>query len=391
MTGLLLRLFVKHADQAENPAVRAAYGRLAGLVGIVCNALLFAGKLLAGLISGSVSILADAMNSLSDAAGSVATLWGFKLAEKPADSGHPYGHARMEYLSGLAVAVMILLIGAELAKTSVGKILHPEPVSFTWLTAAILTASILVKLWLSGFDRALGRRIGSKTLEAAAADCRNDVISTAAVLLAGLAGRWTRWNIDGYMGLAVACFILCSGVKLAKETVDPLLGTAPDPALVRQIEDEILAHDKILGIHDLIIHDYGPGRRFASVHVEMDSREDPVACHEIIDAIERAFAQKHQLQMVIHYDPLVTDDGELNRMRQLVAQEAAFLDPRLTIHDFRMVRGQARTSLVFDLVLPYEMDSRREELKRLLDLRVQFENSRYETVITFDSGSASQL
>lgn len=389
MTGLLLRLFVKHADQTEDPAVRSAYGKLAGMVGIVCNGLLFAGKLLAGVLSGSVSVMADAVNNLADASSSVVTLWGFKLAEKPADHGHPFGHARMEYLSGLAVAVMILFIGAELAKTSFGKILHPEAVDFTWLTAGILLLSILVKLWLSGFGRTLGKRIGSKTLEAAAADSRNDVISTAAVLLAGVAGRLTGRHVDGYMGLAVAFFIVYSGVKIAKETVDPLLGTAPDPALVRQIESEILTHDKILGIHDLIVHDYGPGRRFASVHVEMDSREDPLACHDIIDAIEREFAQKHSLQLVIHYDPQVTDDGELNRMRQLVAQAAAQLDSRLTIHDFRMVRGCERTSLVFDLVVPYEMEGRREELKRLLDLRVQFEDSRYETVITFDSGDVS--
>lgn len=389
MTGLLLRLFVKHADQTEDPAVRSAYGKLAGMVGIVCNGLLFAGKLLAGVLSGSVSVMADAVNNLADASSSVVTLWGFKLAEKPADHGHPFGHARMEYLSGLAVAVMILFIGAELAKTSFGKILHPEAVDFTWLTAGILLLSILVKLWLSGFGRTLGKRIGSKTLEAAAADSRNDVISTAAVLLAGVAGRLTGRHVDGYMGLAVAFFIVYSGVKIAKETVDPLLGTAPDPALVRQIESEILTHDKILGIHDLIVHDYGPGRRFASVHVEMDSREDPLACHDIIDAIEREFAQKHSLQLVIHYDPQVTDDGELNRMRQLVAQAAAQLDSRLTIHDFRMVRGCERTSLVFDLVVPYEMAGRREELKRLLDLRVQFEDSRYETVITFDSGDIS--
>lgn len=386
MTQLLLRLFVRHADQTEDPAVRAAYGKLAGIVGIVCNGLLFTGKLLAGILSGSVSVLADAVNNLSDASSSLVTLLGFKLAEKPADQGHPFGHARMEYLSGLAVAVMILFIGAELAKTSIEKILHPAAVSFTALTAGILIVSILAKLWLAGFDRALGGRIGSKALEAAAADSRNDVISTAAVLLAGLIGRLTNWRVDGWMGLAVALFILYSGVQIAKETIDPLLGTAPDPALVRQIEREILTYDKVLGIHDLVVHDYGPGRRFASVHVEMDSREDPLACHDIIDSIERAFAQKHRLQLVIHYDPSVTDDGEQNRMRQLVAQELALLDHRLTIHDFRMVRGQAHTSLIFDLVLPYEMDSRREELKRLLDLRVQFEDSRYETVITFDVG-----
>ena len=384
MTGLLLKLFVRNSDQVEDPSVRSAYGKLAGLVGIICNVLLFAGKLLAGLISGSVSVMADAVNNLSDASSSVVTLLGFKLAEKPADSDHPFGHARIEYLSGLVVAVMILLIGVELVKSSVDKILHPEVVAFTWLTAGILVASILVKLWMAAFSRTLGKKIDSATLEATAADSRNDVISTAAVLAAGLVGKFTGWCIDGYAGLAVALFILYSGVSLIKETVDPLLGAATDPELVKEIGDEILSYDKILGIHDLVVHDYGPGRRFASVHVEMDSREDPLACHDLIDDIERDFARKHNLQLVIHYDPVVTDDEELNRMRKLVANEVASIDPRLSIHDFRMVRGPKHTNLIFDLVLPFEMDSRRDELKQLIDQRVQFEDSKYYTVITFD-------
>lgn len=384
MTGLLLKLFVRNSDHVEDPSVRSAYGKLAGLVGIICNVLLFAGKLLAGLISGSVSVMADAVNNLSDASSSVVTLLGFKLAEKPADSDHPFGHARIEYLSGLVVAVMILLIGVELVKSSVDKILHPEVVAFTWLTAGILVASILVKLWMAAFSRTLGKKIASATLEATAADSRNDVISTAAVLAAGLVGKFTGWSIDGYAGLAVALFILYSGVSLIKETVDPLLGAATDPELVQEIGSEILSYDKILGIHDLVVHDYGPGRRFASVHVEMDSREDPLACHDLIDDIERDFARKHNLQLVIHYDPVVTDDEELNRMRKLVANEVASIDPRLSIHDFRMVRGPKHTNLIFDLVLPFEMDSRRDELKQLIDQRVQFEDSKYYTVITFD-------
>ena len=384
MTGLLLKLFVRNSDQVEDPSVRSAYGKLAGLVGIICNVLLFAGKLLAGLISGSVSVMADAVNNLSDASSSVVTLLGFKLAEKPADSDHPFGHARIEYLSGLVVAVMILLIGVELVKSSVDKILHPEVVAFTWLTAGILVASILVKLWMAAFSRTLGKKIDSATLEATAADSRNDVISTAAVLAAGLVGKFTGRSIDGYAGLAVALFILYSGVSLIKETVDPLLGAATDPELVQEIGSEILSYDKILGIHDLVVHDYGPGRRFASVHVEMDSREDPLACHDLIDDIERDFARKHNLQLVIHYDPVVTDDEELNRMRKLVANEVASIDPRLSIHDFRMVRGPKHTNLIFDLVLPFEMDSRRDELKQLIDQRVQFEDSKYYTVITFD-------
>jgi len=384
MTALLLKLFVKDYEKVKDTRVRSSYGRLAGAVGVVCNALLFVGKLLAGMLSGSVSIMADAVNNLSDASASVVTLLGFKLAERPADEGHPYGHARIEYLSGLAVAAMILLIGAELVKSSFDKILHPQPVNFTCLTAAILLASIGVKFWLAGFNKKLGKTIDSAALQAAAADSRNDVISTAAVLLSGIVGAVSGWSVDGYVGLAVAVFILYSGIKIAKETIDPILGAAPDPQLVGMIEEEILAHDKILGIHDLIVHDYGPGRQFASVHVEMDRREDPLVCHDIIDNVEREFMQQHNLHLVIHYDPLVMDDAELSRMRQLIVEQVKQIDERLSIHDFRMVRGPEHTNLIFDLVVPFDLQKRTEELKQQINKQVQFDHGRYYTVINFD-------
>ena len=383
MTQLLQKLFLKSMDP-DTPQYRSACGKLAGAVGIACNILLFLGKLLAGLLSGSVSVMADAFNNLSDASSSVVTLLGFKLAEKPADSDHPYGHARIEYLSGLIVAAMILLIGAELVKSSVSKILHPEAVSFTWLTLAILLISILVKLWMASFCRKLGKAIGSATLEATAADSRNDVISTASVLLAGLLSMCFGWQIDGFMGLAVAVFILYSGVGIAKETVDPILGAAPDPDFVHMVEQKILSYDKVLGLHDLMVHDYGPGRRFASVHVEMDSREDPLVCHDIIDNIERDFAEQEHLRLVVHYDPLVTNDAELTRMRELVTAEVHAIDPRLSLHDFRMVRGPKHTNLIFDLAIPYDLANKKAELKALIDKKVQFENQQYYTVITFD-------
>ena len=272
MTDLLLRLFVKHASDTSDPAVRAGYGRLAGVTGIVCNLLLFALKLLAGTISGSVSITADAVNNLSDASGSIVTLVGFKLASRPADDEHPYGHARMEYLSGLAVAVLILVIGVELVKSSIGKILHPEAVEFSALIVVILVCSILVKLWMAVFNRKLGRRIGSAALTAAAADSRNDVISTGAVLLACIVGQLTGLKIDGYVGLLVALFILWSGVGIAKDTIDPLIGAKPDESLVHAIACLMTSHPSILGIHDLMVHDYGPGRRFASVHAAGQAR-----------------------------------------------------------------------------------------------------------------------
>ena len=299
MINLLSRLLIRDYQNYQNAAVRSSYGKLAGAVGIFCNVLLFGAKLLIGTVSGSVSITADAVNNLSDASSSVVTLLGFKLAEKPADQDHPYGHARIEYLSGLIVAAMILVIGVELVKTSIGKILHPQAVEFSAALAAILLLSILLKLWMAHFNRTLGRRIGSETLIATAADSRNDVISTAAVLISCIIGQVSGLKIDGWTGLLVALFILYSGISIAKDTIDPLLGEAPNDELVRMISEEIGTYDKVLGIHDLMVHDYGPGRRFASVHVEMDSREDPLICHDIIDDIERDFLTRHNIHLVI--------------------------------------------------------------------------------------------
>ena len=387
MTNLLPRLFIKDYGNYQNAAVRSAYGKLAGWVGIFCNVLLFGAKLLVGTISGSVSITADAINNLSDATSSVVTLLGFKLAEKPADEGHPYGHARIEYISGLIVAAMILLIGVELIKTSFRKILSPEPVEFSAAVVIVLVLSILLKFWMAHFNRTLGRRIDSETLIATAADSRNDVISTAAVLVASVVGYLTQLRIDGYVGLLVALFILYSGVSIAKDTIDPLLGAAPNHDLVNMVAREIDAYDKVLGIHDLMVHDYGPGRRFASVHVEMDSREDPLVCHDIIDDIERDFLSKHNIHLVIHYDPIVTDDKELNHIRTLVEQVVEGIDPRMSIHDFRMVRGPGHTNLIFDLVIPFEMADQKKDLSRLINERIQCEDRKYYAVITFDDST----
>lgn len=391
MTQLLLRLFVKDHANTGDPKVRAAYGKLAGIVGIICNLLLFAGKLLAGILSGSVAITADAVNNLSDASSSLVTLLGFKLAERPADEEHPYGHARIEYLSGLAVAALILIIGVELGKNSFQKILHPETVAFSFLTLGILIASILVKLWMALFCHTLGKRIDSATLTATAADSRNDVITTASVLLGCLIGHFFHLKIDGYIGLLVAMFILWSGIDIAKGTISPLLGKQADPDLVRRISDLILSHEKILGIHDLMVHDYGPGQCFASVHAEMAATDDPLTCHDILDDIERDALRELRVHLVIHYDPIVTDDEELNQMRTLVEQEIKTIDPILAMHDFRMVRGPGHTNLIFDLVIPFSMANQKADLKRRIDERVQFENKRYYTVITFDEAAHNQL
>ena len=385
MTKLLLRLFVKDFENNREPRVRSAVGRLSGITGMVCNALLFAGKLAIGLLSGSVSIIADALNNLSDAASSIVTLIGFKLAEKPADKHHPYGHARYEYLSGLAVAGMILIIGFELGKSSVEKILHPEAVTFTLPTLLVLVGSVAVKLWLYFFNRRLGKHIESGTLLATAADSRNDVLATAAVLAAGLIEYFTTWRIDGYMGLAVALFILYSGVRQAKETISPLLGEAASPEL-RQLIVQIMESDpRVLGYHDLMVHDYGPGQRFASLHVEMDQREDPLLCHEIIDNLERRCLEKHNVHLVIHYDPIVTDDEEQDFLRTHLRQTLSALDSRLSLHDFRIVRGKGHANLIFDIALPLDWRNREEEIEQTIKKALaDLNRGTFYTVITFD-------
>lgn len=386
MTQLLLRLFIQNHTDTQNPAVRERYGRLAGLTGIAVNLLLCVGKLLAGLLSGSVSITADAVNNLSDAASSVVTLLGFKLAAKPADDAHPYGYQRMEYIAGLTVAAMILLIGAELFKSSVQRILHPQTVAFTLVGAAVLLVSIGAKLWLCRFYRKLGSNIRSEALAASAADSRNDALSTAVVLAAYIFAYFTNISIDGWAGLLVAGFILYSGVGIAKDTIDPLLGEAPDETLVHTIAHEICHYDtRVLGIHDLIVHDYGPGRRFASVHVELDAREDPLEAHELIDNIEHDIAQKLHVELVIHYDPIVIADAELCAIRQRLSEVLRELDPRLSFHDLRMVRGRTHSNLIFDLVLPFDLRGQEQDLRHRIHDALQTDAHRYHTVITFDS------
>ena len=388
MTDLLLRLAVKENEDPKSKHARAAVGRLSGIVGILCNLLLFAGKLTVGTLAASVSITADAMNNLSDATSSIVTLVGFRLAEKPADEEHPYGHARFEYLSGLAVAAMILLIGFELAQTSVRKILAPTPVEFSMVTAGVLIASIAVKLWLSLFNGKLGGLIGSATLKATAADSRNDCVSTAAVLIAALVEYFTTWQIDGFVGLAVALFILWSGWGLAKETISPLLGEPADPELRQTIADFICTEPKVLGFHDLMVHDYGPGQRFASLHVEMDKDEDALECHEIIDDLERTCLSEYGIHLVIHYDPVVADDPAVDRMRKLVTAILHVKDPRLSIHDFRMVPGTGHTNLLFDVALPSDMMDQKQEIQTSLEAALNdLGEGKYYTVITFDNAA----
>lgn len=383
MTGLLLRLFVKDADNTENPAVHTSIGKMAGFTGICCNILLFLGKLLAGLLSGSVSILADAINNLSDAGSSLVTLLGFYLAQRPADKEHPYGHARYEYLSGLVVSTLILVIGLELGKSSFEKVLHPQPILATPVVWGVLTVSLCLKLWMSHFFRTLGARIRSVTLTAASADSRNDVIATAGVLLGYIVSSLFGVNVDGIVGLGIAAFILWSGIGIARDTISPLLG-ARDPELVKKLSALVLSHEKVLGIHDLLVHDYGPGQCFASVHAELSAEENPLACHDIIDDIEQDAWERLNVHLVIHYDPVMTNDAEWNRMRTLTEGWVRQVNPRLSIHDFRMVRSARQTKLVFDLAIPYDMALSAREVQTFIAEQLQKEGRDYQTVIHLD-------
>ena len=382
MTKLLLRL-VK-ADPAA-PQSRARIGKLSGLVGLFCNIVLFVSKLLIGIVSGSISITADAMNNLSDASSAIVTLIGFRLAEKPADADHPYGHARYEYLSGLAVAAIIIVIGFELAKTSVQKIFAPTAVTFSVPLLVVLVLSILVKLWLCLINRKLGKLIDSTVLAAASADSRNDIIATGAVLVATIIEHFSGLRVDGYFGLGVALFILYSGASLARDTISPLLGEAASPELRKLIVQTVSKDPRVLGYHDLMVHDYGPGQRFASLHVEMDQCEDPMLCHDIIDDLERECLALHNVHLVVHYDPIVTGDEELMHIRCDVENFLCQYDSRLSVHDFRMVKGNGHTNLIFDVTIPDVLMGQKHAIKTHLDNALQVhDDTTYYTVITFD-------
>lgn len=392
MTGILIKLFVKDSENVKDPKVRGVYGTLAGIVGIICNIILCAGKMFVGIISGSVSITADALNNLTDATSSIVTLIGFQLAKKPADEDHPFGHARFEYLSGLAVAAMILIIGFQLAKSSIEKIINPTDVNFTKALGIVMIISILGKFWLYLFNRKIAKKISSTSISATADDARNDVITTNAVLIGIVIAQVIGINLDGYIGVVVSLFIFISGINTAKETISPLLGAPADEELVKMISDNMLEYDsRILGIHDLMVHDYGPGQRFASVHAEIDRNEDVMSAHELLDNIERMFLEEHRIQMVIHYDPIVTDDQELNKMKAVILEEIAEIDEKFRIHDFRMVKGNEHTNLIFDMVIPRSYEGKQLEIKAMLDKKLSEYEHKYYTVITFDFESFNMM
>lgn len=368
--------------------IRARIGKLSGAVGIICNCLLAAGKLIVGHMTSSMSITADGLNNLSDGASSIVTLLGFKLAEKPADRKHPYGHARIEYIAGLTVAVMILFIGLELGKSSVEKLIDPAPIEFSFTAVWVLFASILVKLFMMLFNLKMGRRINSNALLATAADSRNDVMTTSAVLAASIVEHFYDVRIDGVMGIAVSLFILYSGIKLAGETMSPLLGEGANPELQKQITDYINGCPMVLGCHDLMVHDYGPGRRYASIHVEIDKNEDPMACHARIDRMERECLKNYGTHLVIHYDPVVTDDPEVNSTKRLVNTIIKVRDGRLTIHDFRMVDDGESVKMSFDMILPEDLRGQEQSIKETVEKALDsLDSKKYYADITFDMES----
>ena len=392
MTQFLIRCFIKRPDDVKDAAVRTAYGNLASLVGMACNILLCIGKLLAGTLFGSIAIMADALNNLSDASSNVVSLIGFRLAAKAPDAEHPYGHARYEYLAGLVVSVTILAIGLSLLKESALKVLHPTPVAFSWLSIGVLAASILVKLWLSGFNRAVGKKINSETLMATPADSRNDVLTTGAVLLSTILCSLTGYGIiDGIMGVGVAAFILWSGWGLVMDTLSPLLGESPSPELVEHIERTVMSYPGVLGVHDLMVHDYGPGHQFASLHVEFPAETDPLTAHDVIDNIENDFLKKDRLQVTIHYDPIVTADASVGVLRARLKEHARQLDPRLSIHDLRIVPGDSHTNVLFDLVFPAGYTGDIDQMLAKMCQFVKEQDPKYCCVVKVEQSYASAL
>lgn len=384
MTNLLIRLFIKDRENVESPAVRDAYGTLGSFTGIGCNLLLFIIKCSLGLISGSISIMADAFNNLSDIGSSVITLIGFKMAKKPADPDHPFGHGRIEYMSAFIVSMLILLVGIELFKSSFAKILEPTELTLTYITIIGLVASILIKFWMFLFNRKLAKKINSLSLKATAQDSLNDCVSTLAVLVSLIICKVYGVNLDAYVGIAVALFILWSGISAARDTLSPLLGEPPAPELIKAIESEILKNENFYGIHDLIVHNYGPGRCFASVHVEVPEDININLCHEQIDACEVEIKEKLDLELVIHMDPISVNDSFTAELRSKVTEKVKELDNVFSIHDFRIVPGEKRTNLVFDVVVPHNYAKKPAELKEEIGELIKEIDNKYRCVINID-------
>ena len=386
MTNFLVKRWIKNYEQVEDAQVRTAYGTLSSIVGIVCNVILFGAKLLIGLLAGSISVMADAFNNLSDAASSIVGLVGVRMAEKPADKDHPFGHGRIEYISAFIVAFFVIQVGFSLFKTSVGKIFSPDDMAFSWISILILGLSIGVKLWLSLFNRKLGKRINSKVLLATSTDALGDVVATSSTIFSMVVYGVLAVNIDGIVGIAVSVVVMLAGINIAKDTLAPLIGEAIDPKLYREISDFVEGFDGIVGTHDLIIHNYGPSRSMASIHAEVPNDVDIEDSHETIDRIEREAGRKFGILLVIHMDPVETHDKRVQEFKEMVAGVLADLDSRLKFHDFRVVYGKNHINLIFDLVVPREYNEAvQETLKTKISAMVREKDSRCDCVITAEN------
>jgi len=384
MVTLLAKLFIPHRKDYKNPRVRQLYGMLCGIVGILLNIFLFIGKLLAGTLSHSIAITADAFNNLSDAGSSFITLAGFKLAAGKPDPDHPYGHGRIEYLSGLFVSMLILLMAVELIKSSVDKIMHPSQTTFSLLVLIILLVSIMVKVYMAFYNYSIGAKIDSAALKATATDSRSDTISTLLVVISSLVTHFTDYQIDGYCGLLVGLFILYSGFQAAKDTINPLLGQAPDKEFVNQVEEIVMRHPLVLGIHDMMVHDYGPGRVMVSLHAEVPSNGDILEIHDMIDHIENELHEVLNCEATIHMDPLVHDDPVINETKEKVSRIILEIDEALHFHDFRMVKGPTHTNVIFDILVPYRFSIPDDELVNIIKKEIQAMDSTYFAVIKVD-------
>lgn len=384
-TDFLIKTFIKDFRNTKDRSVRQKYGYLSGFAGIISNIMLFALKLSIGLYLNSIAVMADAFNNLSDVASSVVTIFGFKMSGKPADKEHPFGHGRFEYIAAMVVSFMVLLVGFEFVKSSVNRIINPEALSFDLFTFVLLMASILIKIWLSFFNRNLGKAIGSKVMEATAFDSLSDVIATSVVALSLAASKWVTFPIDGYIGLAVSIFILYNGFNLIKDTLNPLLGDAPDEELVKAIMDKILSYKQIIGIHDLIIHNYGPGRVVASIHAEIPYSMDIMEAHDIIDLAEKEISEELDIHLVIHMDPINTDDEIVQKAQLHVMKILEYFPQALSIHDFRVVGGEKHMNLVFDMVVPYDFVEKDEEkLINKVNEALKKRHPNYDAIITID-------
>ncbi len=384
MISLLVKLFYGEMDMSDEKAVRRAYGTACSGAGIGFNVLLFAGKLIAGMLSGSVAIVSDAFNNLSDAGSSIISLVGFKLSNKKSDPQHPFGHGRLEYISGLCVSFLIILMGVELGKASIEKIIEPAQVKFSLLTAAILAASILVKLYMALYNSRIGKRLNAVTMKAMAKDSLSDAVATSVVLMSMIVAKLADIAIDGYCGVVVAAFILFTGITAARDTISPLLGQKPDSEFIEEVMRIVNAHKEIIGTHDLVVHDYGPGRLMITLHAEVDADMDILVAHDAVDNIENELREKLGCSAVVHMDPIVTDDVETNATREEIKRVVSNIDSRMTIHDFRMVPGPTHTNVIFDVAVPFDTDMDDDELRKILGARIREVDSKLNAVIEID-------